>query len=746
MNGLPSDIYRRCRDVLAKCAEFESNTLLRSVFVTEELAPFKGGVQNAASKNDRIDLCLEFLLSKQLRDGRQAFHVFLETLRDRYRQGDMLHDELDRLAQDVLSPPQAESPAGSPGFPALGNGEIAGNQTIIRIKANDKGQYFGNITHSGRSHDLGMLGIGSKDVVVIKGEKHELGNLTEIAAIPFGESGRLAVGQYLYKQVCGKISGFEGASHIRIVTSDEHTGLLPWILMAGETGMFLTIAGCAISLAVHEKWSSEKMPAHPKILVAAPKPAGWPDTGADRHVADKLMGMLTGAAGHRYYLGNLLRTAETWDEFQNMTENFRPDAIYFYGHGKHVDGQTFLIFTQGRPQRAHPVSASDFAGFFRRLPEKMPPVVYINCLEGDTGGMFGLARQLAVTGVPAALANRDPLKPETAREMGLAFWRRILLDGQVPDEAAQNMRDDMGSIGLAGETRWSVPVPYCQYGEWESHPPQRFTVIHDRDWSLKLDRVNQISKVSYLTRLMLKERTPKIIVYLWCGEEGQGVDLFHERLKVELRDELERACFMEIQPEWPVQMIDPNKSYEEMMLEAFEVDTMNHIPACIRSSSQGRSNRQTLVYIRHAPLRSVEIMNLRRLKEYLEWLNTYFATLLDRDSHAMFGISYVMKDHAEKFHKMAEKRVVEQLALSRTAVHLLDEMGAVVKRDLHEFIKTHNIVLPPGRIDAIFENVLEKTKGKYEITLDELRLAIDRPYEVPPDEEEVEMDEAAFFK
>lgn len=101
MPGLPSELYQRCRTTLLKCSEFDSNASLRSVFVTDELYPFRSGLPEAARRNERVDACLDFLLPKHLSDSRPVLPLFLAALRDRYQEGDALHDELEVLVEAI---------------------------------------------------------------------------------------------------------------------------------------------------------------------------------------------------------------------------------------------------------------------------------------------------------------------------------------------------------------------------------------------------------------------------------------------------------------------------------------------------------------------------------------------------------------------------------------------------------------------------------------------------------------------
>jgi len=103
MSGLPSEFYKRCQEVLRGCAEFRSDESLRAAFVTQELRPFQDSLPSATSVPDRVGRCLDFLLDRRLSDGRPVLPLFLAALRDRYRAGDALRDEIEALTEDVRS-------------------------------------------------------------------------------------------------------------------------------------------------------------------------------------------------------------------------------------------------------------------------------------------------------------------------------------------------------------------------------------------------------------------------------------------------------------------------------------------------------------------------------------------------------------------------------------------------------------------------------------------------------------------
>src|SRR5262245_58999929 len=101
MPGLSRALYTRCRNVLLKCHQFDSNAHLNGVFVVEELAPFYSTISEAGNKPDRVDFCLAALSAKQLKDGQPVLPLFLTVLRDRYSEDDALYIELGALVEAI---------------------------------------------------------------------------------------------------------------------------------------------------------------------------------------------------------------------------------------------------------------------------------------------------------------------------------------------------------------------------------------------------------------------------------------------------------------------------------------------------------------------------------------------------------------------------------------------------------------------------------------------------------------------
>jgi hypothetical protein len=59
--------------------------------------------------------------------------------------------------------------------------------------------------------------------------------------------------------------------------------------------------------------------------------------------------------------------------------------------------------------------------------------------------------------------------------------------------------------------------------------------------------------------------------------------------------------------------------------------------------------------------------------------------------------------------------------LSDTVFCLLDELEKISKKDLSEFIKKHNILLPANIKNDVIADILDNTQGDYLKVLDELQ-------------------------
>jgi hypothetical protein len=418
---------------------------------------------------------------------------------------------------------------------------------------------------------------------------------------------------------------------------------------------------------------------------------------------------------------NHIRVAETWDDFVRLLKEFKPHLVYYYGHGE-SDGQiTRLVFAQGKERKRTDKAVADFALCLRNM-EKPPLLVYVNCCLGDAGGFLGAGMQLGDF-IPAVITNRAVAYISTAQTQAIVLWKNILLLAIPPHQAVATLYARMTDQNLSvADIRWITPVLHCHYSGWKSTPPtppDRLT--DDPHWHLKIDRVSQFSYVVAQTRLMLREKKPKSLIFVWYGQEGQGIEVFHKRVWVELREDLSNTFVYPVRPAWPLHLENYDTAFGNMLAQTFEVNSLGDIPARIRSESHGESRKQSLVYVRHEPIRATNLINPESLKGYVEWWDHEFVPKLQNNQFALLSVSFIVKN-APAFAEYMEAEKFDDLDLKHTVFWLLDEMEKVAKKDLLLFLRTHNILLPLERRDKVLQKILKKTDGRYEQTIEELKM------------------------
>ncbi|KPA10945.1 hypothetical protein MHK_008848 [Candidatus Magnetomorum sp. HK-1] len=530
---------------------------------------------------------------------------------------------------------------------------------------------------------------------------------------------QLILGHHLYSQIFGDTSlDLEMNLHkeIRIISEDENICRLPWQLLAKD-GQFLIHNNCSIMLSCKKDFQDAVLPELPKILMIMPQPATLEKTDADNHL--NALNEQLSMVHPRYSSNEYMQVVKTWKDFKHKIQTFQPHIIYYYGHGIGTTDASRLVFCD-KHHKSHEVSMIDFSQKLRKL-ETPPTIAYINCCYGDTGGLIGAGKQLGDF-IPAVITNRTEVYIEDAQHQGLAFFKRVLLDGEEPHVAVNLIYQDMSVTN----TRWLTPIMHCNYNSWTYKPkPPVSSMIHDTHWRVKLDRIKQFSQVKYMTEEMLTNQRPKILSYLWYGEQGQGIDQFHHRLRVELREKLSPTELIEITPIWPPHFVDFHESCENMYRQAFNVQSFLHIPSQIRELGYGK---QSLIYIRHTPLTSTRIVNLKVLKRYIEWLDQYFLPLLKQDKFfALVGVSYIVNQPA-KISRLIEKKKITTAHYTNTVFRVLDEMKKLDKQDLYDFLQTHNIRLPYDSKEKVLNEILSKTNGHYEQTLYELENLVNRAW------------------
>lgn len=602
---------------------------------------------------------------------------------------------------------------------------------------------YAGLIHQGnhdRAYTLATLDLKPTTALTIKGNAYFLSDLTEILinyqskqlTHLFDERGQLELGQYLYQQTFGQLppalqQRVQEAREVElyIVTEDEQISRLPWVLLAHK-GIFLATAGWSVIITDRVPKIAYELPPSPRILVVAPQPSDIPGTYAAPHL--EALEDLLASHDPRLTWDRHLKLVETWEAFVHQVKAFAPQVVYYYGHGEGDGEKAALAFAGGPQQQLKRVPVVDFALQLRQLAEP-PALVYVNCCLGDAAGNLGVGRQLGAF-ISAVITNRTVAMVDAAQAQALALWEDLLLRGLAPHQAVARLYSRLGELNLStADVRWLTPVLHGHYAEWHANPPSPPSrLVHDPHWHLKIDRVRQYSVVAEQTRQMVRERKPRTHAFVWYGREGEGVEVFHQRLNVELRESLGNIFVYEVRPEWPMEFTNFHRSCQDMLLEAFAVNELAAIPARIRARTAGAVGVQTLVYVRHQPVRSPKVLDSVKLQRYLEWWDSVFAPLLESHQYALLGVSFLVNNPTSFVSRMEG---LEGLDLHQSAVMLLDQMETLALKDLRDFLKKHNVHLPLTRRDQVLNQILTKTGGRYEQTIEELKNLVSMAWNLP---------------
>lgn len=595
---------------------------------------------------------------------------------------------------------------------------------------------------SSLAYPLTDLKLGDDARVKIKGKTYQLGELVdallnyrsdELQSV-YDDRGQLEIGQYLYQEIFGRIDAIKPERlpdtrvDVRIISADEEIIRLPWILLARH-GIFLSTVGWSVAVASRAGGYDCELPPSPKMLLVAPQPAGVSQTAAESHIT-ALEALLSGADS-RHTRGRHLRVVFDWEGFKKAIAEFQPHILYYYGHGIGDRHSSSLVFATATGNRRVDIPLADVAACLRPSPDRQPPLlVYLNCCSGDAGGLLGAGRQLE-SFIPAVITNCTTALIDASQSFAMALWRSLLLEGTSPHTAIAEVRGKLSDLDLSlKDVRWITPVLHCHYASWKANPPRRLNHLErNPHWRLKLDRVRQFGQVAYRVTRMLRERKPRSMAYVWYGQEGQGVDLFHQRLKVELQEHLADTYLYECLPSWPVHFESPSRAFEEMLTEAFDVESLDQIPGRIRGETRGVSDRRTLVYVRHTPILPLTPFHLKNLKAYLAWWDRIFVPLLEGQVFGLLAVSFIVGKPWKFRQAIIERENMLELELHNTMFQLLDEMERLARKDLADFLQDHNIPLPPGRKANILDQILKETGGDYEMTLEKLKDLAARPWD-----------------
>ena len=578
------------------------------------------------------------------------------------------------------------------------------------------------------------LPLGDGSQVTLGQLAHAIGDGRWQPASWFDESAQLAIGRKLFDETIGRIDAVarREAVDLRIATEDEHLRRLPWPLL-NRRGIFLVHEAWTTSLTlISRAMRAATLPSHPDILMIAPDP--YPDrpTEAAAHASD-LRTLLRDAD---YALGAPDKFVEvrTWDELQRATSSRSFDVVYFYGHAIDQSGVPRLVFasTDGGSAELRPVV--EFAQLLRRMNPR-PALVCVNSLLHDSGHLLGVGNQLG-SFLPCVITNRVDTRPAVARKQACALFRQVLLDAMPPEQAVLGLQNDLSREETEGmDPAWYTPVLYANYSRWSHVSPRD----HRRPriqagWQSLLNRSDQWGKITWRLREMLRnrnERNKRALAIIAYGTPTNGLTHFRERIRCFVHDELEVGGQM-YQPAWPP--YQPRSDAErrrwfDHLIESCGRPTLRQLAREFRTGVLGS---KTLTVFNHAIVSSSAVLHPKGLLEYLQLWNTQLDTeVSDRDLYFLMAFYFLVPGGGKKQQAFQEKIRAELRPVDLREIEVLFlPLNEVKEDDLDDFIGRYQLAIPAIEQHDIARQIVRKTGGEYEPSIDLLELVVYDQYQI----------------
>lgn len=575
------------------------------------------------------------------------------------------------------------------------------------------------------------------DTVELKGSLVKLSRLDDaftyfdkdFLRTSFDEAAQLQLGQYLYQSLFADApADFFPAQKtvlLRVVSDDAFIQRLPWNVLTRHN-TFLVMENWHITVATQTSGAARtvQFADAPKVLLVCQEPSDQTATKAREH-GNELLQYFRGRYG--YFLNpQALAVVSDWAGFVRKLTEQTWDVIYYYGHGMGDGYGASLLFADGAG-KAMEVSMGKLADVLKNAP---PSLLYLNACRSGGNGIAGSVTHLGM--IPALLVNRTDALTDAALEQGRIFLERLLVDHYPPHQAITHAYSSKGH-GLAS-VRWMTPILYQHYTEW--HFPnsnvQHF-VGKDMHWYLKLDRTAQFSRVFYHTNDMLVSDSPTTLVCFWHGTQQQGVDRFHARLPIELKQRSRDMEMVTFSFRWPLEFLDPHKVCERMVREGFGVSFLDALPGMLQNLSIGGISNPLVVHCRFETLRKGSPMNLGRLAVFLKWWETeVHARLRSYGIRTLLALGYELKEPDPQFATICRNELTKVKLKSGMKLELLDELQQVSEQDILDFLAKFDVELPVVGDDRtkLINDIVVRTDGHYEKVLNELQTIVSQAHKL----------------
>ena len=94
-------LYQECYSLLSRCSQFDRRETLMTLFVVQELSPFKVGLPDASNSQELVLRTVAYLLGKRTPTNKPVLPIFVRVLQGLVPEEELLHEQLRRLGDNL---------------------------------------------------------------------------------------------------------------------------------------------------------------------------------------------------------------------------------------------------------------------------------------------------------------------------------------------------------------------------------------------------------------------------------------------------------------------------------------------------------------------------------------------------------------------------------------------------------------------------------------------------------------------
>ena len=533
----------------------------------------------------------------------------------------------------------------------------------------------------------------------------------------FSVSVQIQIGQFLYNHIfeywLDRQYGQTFTTKICIFTNNEYLLKIPWFLIANN-GIFMTSAGWIIfqsPILPNRIITFEKFP---KTLIVFPHSKNYPKKRGENHL-NELTNLLESIASDLVSKEYLL-IVRNWNEFQKV-ESFKPQIIYYFGDCENKNDELHMDFESEVNAKADNILFTDFINQVKKYYS--PQIIYINSCSDNSVRWSCIEKQLIEIS-PVVIISRKTICIKSSCKIAVDFFNDVL-NGIEPIVAIANVEEKVTKNSF----RCFKPIIYACYQSWKGIPTKNENIqIREPDWIISIDRNEQCSKIVWRIMEMIKHGKPRSLGFFWYGKLGEGVDIFHQRFRKELRNHLrDRISPLEKTVRWPEFIENISESFEEIYCHEFEVQNLDDIYIKIGRFHPYISGKKRIVFIDHKPF---EIGYTKRfssdiLGEYLNWWSNRFIQCFPKDIYLILGMSFIVPSDKVDIFSEDLIEILDESESDFFVTEFLPRLKHLSFQDLREFIRTHEIPINQEKICQVIGKILHKTNGNFEKTMSLLK-------------------------